>query len=435
MKTLGILMASVAFLGGVTASEAAVAPWSLSNVSPKGYQNLAQNKSRDYSSFYAVDLNAKIPPLEELKQKYLKNTIYDRKYEFAWNIGQKFDPEFNSKIKAYGSSDKRLKKIGEDLIYDMIKTIPEGLYPYIGPYLHTVPNMSQKILEMPGIKETKNKFPERIAPQVKHIENLEFLSPFMYFVLMPEIWPENIKAGEYPRPKPIHVKVEYDEKFWQRVKERVRPEDYYPNRKRKGEGIDDKLRTINPSLETTLTSADVKAFGRTLKDLKQYGQNMEGKLARAQAGLLIDKYEEEQGIALPVKGLKDLVNPCQRLVQRLRVSGQDSDVLKIVGKEGFSLEEWAYTCDKTIKAYRLSRMSLSTLKAIMDYRDNVYKEGIMSVPMIFRGPQLATMLALPEMYKASEADVKAVRKNRRMLEKELKEMGFNILDAPIAVQP
>ena len=161
MKTLGILMASVAFWGVITASEAAVAPWSLSNVSPKGYQNLAQNKSRDYSSFYAVDLNAKIPPLEELKQRYLKNTIYDRKYEFAWNIGQKFDPEFNSKIKAYGSSDKRLKKIGEDLIYDMIKTIPEGLYPYIGPYLHTVPNMSQKILEMPGIKETKNKFPER----------------------------------------------------------------------------------------------------------------------------------------------------------------------------------------------------------------------------------------------------------------------------------
>ena len=79
MKTLGILIASVAFLGGITASEAAVAPWSLSNVSPKEDQNLAQNKSRDYSSFYAVDLNAKIPPLEELKQKNLKNTINDRK--------------------------------------------------------------------------------------------------------------------------------------------------------------------------------------------------------------------------------------------------------------------------------------------------------------------------------------------------------------------
>ena len=62
----------------------------------------------------------------------------------------------------------------------MIQSLPKQYYPYIGPYLHTVPNMSPKILNLPGIKETKNQFPERIAPQLKDIPNLEFLSPYLY---------------------------------------------------------------------------------------------------------------------------------------------------------------------------------------------------------------------------------------------------------------
>ena len=47
-----------------------------------------------------------------------------------------------------------------------------------------------------SIKETKNKFPTRIAPQLADIEDLEFLSPYLYYLLMPEMWPENRRSPE-----------------------------------------------------------------------------------------------------------------------------------------------------------------------------------------------------------------------------------------------
>lgn len=438
MKNLGKIVAAAAIIGGISISEAAVVPSSLKIATGGGAVTATKAKTQDeydYSKFFAVDLQEKLPSIDKLREMYVKNTIYDRRYEFAWNIGHKFDEFFGEVIKTYGSSDKRIKKQGEDELYAMIKNMPKELYPYIGPYLHTVPNMSGKILEMPGIKETKNKFPERISEHVKGIKNLEFLSPFMYFVLMPEIWPDYKDTREYPKEKPIYAKVKYDEKFWQKVRAMVRPEDYYPNREKKGEDIKDKLRTINPSLGTPLSSADVKAFGRTLREINEFSKAPGRMALLSEARILINNHEDATGKGLPVNTLKDLVNPCQRLIQRLRVTRLEGEFMQIVGKEGFSPEEWAYTCDKTIKAYRLSRINWSTVASILNYKQNLYKETIMDMPLIFRGRQVSAMLAIPEMYKASREDVEAVRKNRQMLSEEFKAIDYTIAGAPIDVSP
>ena len=150
---------------------------------------------------------------------------------------------------------------------------------------------------------------------------------------------------------------------------------------------------------------------------------------------MINQYEASQNQALPINTLKDMVNPCQRLVQRLKLIGRHFEFAKIVAKEGFSLEEWAYTCDKTIKAYRVSKMTASTLQAVMDLQDNVYKSELQKLPDIFKGTQVITMLAIPEMYKAPYKDVQAVKKNRRELEKLFKELDYMLVDAPIEIMP
>ena len=64
---------------------------------------------------------------------------------------------------------------------EQLKNTPKEYYPYIGPYLHTIPGISEKVLNLPGIKETKTGFRKRIAPQLADIENLEFMSPALYF--------------------------------------------------------------------------------------------------------------------------------------------------------------------------------------------------------------------------------------------------------------
>ena len=124
---------------------------------------------RDYSDYFQIDLDMKLPTLAELQKKYVINQNYDRKYEFYWNIGNVFDNVFRATISTYGMNEKRLKNENEEALIEMLKGIPPEYYQYIGPYLHTVPNISEKVLNMPGIKETKNQFPKIIAPQLQDI--------------------------------------------------------------------------------------------------------------------------------------------------------------------------------------------------------------------------------------------------------------------------
>lgn len=138
-----------------------------------------------------MDIGQKLPPYEEMLKKYVAdNRIVNRGYDFHWDIGNIFDSVFRMTIDYYGQTEKRIKNVHEDDLTALLSTVPPEYYQYIGPYLHTVPNMPEKILNMPGIKETKNRFPKRIARELEGIEDLEFVSPYLYYVLMPESWPD-----------------------------------------------------------------------------------------------------------------------------------------------------------------------------------------------------------------------------------------------------
>ena len=160
------------------------------------------NKEK-YDQYFEIDLKAKLPSYEELQQSYMENhKVYDRKYKWHWDIGNLFDSVFRLTISEYGGTEKRIKAKHEESLLMALDLLPQEYYQYIGPYLHTVPGMSEKILNMPGIKETKNKFPTRIAHQLDDVQDLEFLSPYLYFLLMPEVWGEDIPQ-EKPQPKKV----------------------------------------------------------------------------------------------------------------------------------------------------------------------------------------------------------------------------------------
>lgn len=393
----------------------------------------AKAQSADKVDYFKIDLDEKIPSYAELSKKYAVNNIYDRRYSFYWDIGNKFDKIFQDIIITYGSSDKRLKKEGEDRLLDLIKSSPPEIYPYIGPYLHSVPNMSPKILNLPGIKETKNKFPERIAPQMADIENLEFLSPYLYFLLMPEVWPGNVRSVE-SAPLPVsYPKVKYDASFYQKIKELVPVEDFYPDVPSSSKLSQSDLRTVNPDQNSPLTSADVQAFMNTLPAIDDFAKQGENLQNIVLSGYLLDAYENEQGRGLSVNALKDMVNPCQRLIQKLKIMGKESDFANIVGGEGFRPNEWAYTCDKTIKAYRVSRVNSATVASILNYQQGVYAQDLTSFPDNIRQTQVSTMQAIIAMYQAPTKDVLEVRKNRRNLEKALKGYNYMLAGEPIAV--
>lgn len=388
----------------------------------------------DYKDAFKIDLEAPLPTYDELFERFMvKESIYDTRYTSTFDIGDVFDEQFYATIATYGISEKRVKWDNEDEVLDMLNSVPKEMYEYIGPMLHKIPNMSEKILNMPGIKETKNRFPTRIAPQLKDVEDLEFLSPYLYFVLMPEAWPSDINNIEYPQMRRAHPKIAYDEKFYTAIKKLVPAEQYMSNIENKKLASRSDLRTIDATPDSLLTSADVQAFIATLDKVQDWGKQGDNMFKLYQLTSMLNDYEQslDEPNKIPVNALKDLVNPCQRLVQKVRIMGKEYEFAMLVGGQGFTLNEWAYTCDKTIKAYRVSLMSSTLLKALRAYQNG--SDDVFISKMSPRGQSMrySTMQSILEMHKAPLNDVLEVRKNRDRLHKKWQDSDFKLLGVPL----
>ncbi len=383
---------------------------------------------------FSVDMDAKLPPYEVMLKKFVDdNKVVDRKYDYHWDIGNVFDNVFRMTIDYYGQTEKRVKNIHEDDLFVMLSTIPPEYYQYIGPYLHTVPNMPEKILNMPGIKETKNQFPKRIAKELEGIEDLEFVSPYLYYVLMPESWPDYRKTMEKMPLPSTKAKVKHDPEFFKKVNALVPDEMFYPGASKQDKITQSDLRTLEPTQNSPLTSADVKAFIGTLDKVNKFTKDLKIYDRINTAGRLIDMWEKEQGSGMQVSLLKDLVNPCQRLVQKVKYAGLERDFSKLINADGFDIEGWAYTCDKTVKAYRVSMLTRSIMAGILMYKQGVY-DALRDIGGVRIGNlQRETVEAILAMYRAPMNDVLETRKNRSELRRKIIDNNRFIGNAPILV--
>lgn len=399
-------------------------------------------KTSDYDKYFRVDMNMEIPEINEYIKKLDKTyNLYDKGYESRFKMGNNFKKEFSQTIRTYGMSEGRLKNSYEDDLMELISWLPKESYQYIGPMLHQIPGMSEKILNMPGIKETKNKFPEDVAERMKGIENIEFMSPALYFILMPEIWgekkPEKLDAPKPKRVKKPKVTIDLPDYLKEKADIPTKVAEKKPAsavKKQKPTSImAGKLRTLSPNLTSPLTSKDVGAFVNTIDSIIDFGMrdNMRNFSKLIIGESLLDIWEQEQGTALMQNSLKDIVNPCQRLVLKTRFAGLYNEFASVVIKEGFSPEEWAYTCDKTIKAFRVLEANQTIAYAVRYHRRGYYDEYISQLPTKWREEMFATEAAIIKMYSVFKEDVEVVRPYHKSLsEKFLKNKGM-MLTAPI----
>lgn len=394
----------------------------------------------DFAPYFKVDMGAEVPDLEEYMDKLnSKLQYYNKGYISRFEMDKTFNKEFSRTIKFYGLSEGRLKTFYEDELLDILNWLPKETYQYIGPMLHQVPGMPEKILNMPGIKETKNQFPKDVAERFKAMENIEYLSPALYFLLMPRIWDEN-KPINPDKPQKIQVhKPRINPELPDFLKEKIGAPVKTAEKK---QGTAEKkvvaarplnIRTIHPSLTTPLTSKDILAFISTIDMVIEWGMKDDmsnyGKLINGEA--LLDIWEKEQGTALNQNDLKDAVNPCQRLVLKTRFSGLYTDFAYVVAQKGFTPEEWAYTCDRTIKAFRIAEANMSIAYAIRYHRRGYYDQYINRLPKRWQDEMYSASEALIKMYTALQEDVDAVRPHRKELEDKFTEIHQIMLTAPI----
>jgi len=387
----------------------------------------------DWKEKLQTDLETPLPKLSELQMKYPMIDNHDNHYDYSWNLGTKFDTAFKEIIKSYGTSEKRLKPDHEENLLEMISMMPKETYPYIGPYLHTVPGMSEKILNLPGIKETKNQFPKQIAKRFQNMEGLEFLSPSLYYILMPEEITENRKYIEKPHPTSRPPKVKFDEEFFTGIQKLVLPSSYNPKNNEETKLSRSELRTISPTKNSLVTGSDIGAFLNTLPELHKLTANPYFATELFEAGRLLEQWENDTGTGVPLPLLKDLINPCARLVQKFRLTGKEQELAAIVSKQGFNTTEWAYTCDKSIKAYRTARMSRATATSLRIYKKNLFAGEISKLSTKHKDNMELISQAVIEMYDAPLSDTIEARKIYDKMQKSFLEVGGRIINIPIDI--
>lgn len=384
---------------------------------------------------YAIELDEEIPDLADLADKFhYQNSDYRRNFSFRWDMPKTFDKEFKNIYKTLAEDERHLSSKTEDYIYMMLKKLPKEFYPYIGPYLHTLPQLTGRVLDMPGIKETKNKLPERIAEKFKNIEYLEYLSPELYIFLMPEMTGEGSLSYEYPQlAEPEYRtlrRTSINPEFMQKIVEQTPLADFADSsKKEKSAGTRHYIFDEN----TPLSGADVEAFSNTLGDLHDF--HLANRINFIKVGTLMSFWEEENGAEQDFYFYKQMANPCAAMVRNIKWANKSFEFQKIIGKNGFGINDWALVCDRTLKAYRRANISLAMVMVIRGLQNGVlikYYEmsGVDKEDM----PILeANLGAAREMYNASREDVETVKPYMNRIHKTLPENNSYFLGSPLLI--
>ncbi len=390
---------------------------------------------KNYDNTFDIDLSENIPALWKLEREYKNsNSDYDWRYDLSWNMPTAFDTDFKKDITYFGSIEKRLQNADEESIYQDLKRMPKDFYPYIGPMLHSVRGLSGKILDMPGIKETKNQFPTRIASKVQNIPNLRFVSPELYLYLMPELWGEGIFNREKPQ-KRQHlektVRVKINPEFIERIKNNVSIDDYSRFSQGKKQNIG--IRHYNADKNTPLSQADVVAFISTLNRLDDFRKQNDYEFRFMMLDNLLQYWDEKNGIPRDIAFLRTIVNPCQTVARKIKWSNKRTEFQQVIGNEGFGIDDWAYTCDKTIKAYRVTSSTLSDIGMIRLFKKGFAYQQLryMNFTAQERKQQKDFIEATIRLYETTPENIDAVQPVTEKLKKELRKIGTHYLGTPI----
>ncbi len=397
-------------------------------------QSRAQLKEFEHA--YDVNLNEEIPMLWRLQKEYAKSrSDYDWHYDYSWNIPPIFDKDFHNSIKQFGTIEKRIESADEEGLLRDLQHLPKEFYPYIGPVLHTVPGLSGKILELPGIKETKNKFPQKVASKLAAIPDIEFVSPGLYIYLMPMIFGEGVNSREFPQTlkkhqnmPPIRIKKELLESA---LKE-VPTEKFALNAPTQPQNIG--IRHYSADASTPLSQADVKAFVGTLDNLLKFKSDLQTDVKFISLNGIMSYWDEKNGVNKDAAFLKTMVNPCQTIARKVKWLGMRQEFQKVIGNQAFGLDDWAYTCDKTLKAYRSASQTYAEITSM-----NILKKGYiykMINQFDYYTPEERLthkyfIEASIQLYKTTSNDIDAVKPYKDELYQKLSEFGSNLLGAPL----
>ncbi len=323
-------------------------------------------------SFEALASSAQI--VEE-KNDSLSSSIQDAVEVITNNPANPFNYNPTAKI-----SKKDIENIYDEFNAYAIESItasimatPKAYWQYIVPALYVTPLIPQEVLDNPDFLPYKGKKPTIIDPSKQKFADkyLDDLHPTLYTYLMPaqmagepavqitlqqaiaehskklpKEYPEQYFLDERPRSQLI------DKAFAAEPAEKYSTGEYLKEKP-------DTTRDPKITQNSTLKGGDVIAFLQTIPETIMVA-NKNQTLSVNPKTDFSSRFTSMLNTEPPIAPS----NPCKSFADSLDNSLKKG--YEIVLKEyGFTLDSWAFTCDKTIKAYRLYSMSAEEMAGIM----------------------------------------------------------------------
>lgn len=224
------------------------------------------------------------------------------------------------------------EQLNDDYLIKEVQDTPYEYRQYWVPMLHTSRYTSQKVRTHPDVAAWKGKVPTRIAPQLAEWakENLQYLPPEYYHVLMPEAWP---------------TKEQIEQAAAQSIQEKMNP----PNLVENPNSVLKKMDA--PRTKTTgstMTSADIGRLPGTFRALDQlYASQPNPVLFKSDLLTRTDDFTTH----------RQFINPFKMLIDRLTELGLRAQVETILKQQGWeNADEFANKADRMLKAYRAARV-------------------------------------------------------------------------------
>ena len=271
----------------------------------------------------------------------------------------------------------------DQAILELIPQIDPLYHQYVFPAFHKMTALSHRIRTMPEIARWRGKVPTRIAPEVqgKDPYNWQYLSPYLYIYLMPEMWPSFYRETQPVKPT-ITRQIN-----WKNPKEAQRAFDASEQRMAIQKEIQQRAQ-INA--EGGLTEQDKQAVYQVFSDLVEFSKTREGKAVFAHVVVALDSDKIYDAMA----------RPCASMVQRMHEIQMESFLTPALDKAQLSEKDFIEKCERVTRAYRVAHSSPEMAMYIIRLQRKLKRNPSAKEAVMWK--------ALIDMFSVSVADVQSV---------------------------
>ena len=241
-------------------------------------------------------------------------------------------------------------------VTNAVLSMPSEYRQYIMPAVVDILISSEKTQNMSDVGNEQKKLPVRLPAELEpYAEELQYLDPMYYPLLMPEVWSS---SSEHKDDEHEHIRMLSDTSDAD-VSEKLKTVSLSENKITdrlyqmvNKEGVSD----VQGDEKNKITSSDVSSVLNIISVLADMAEE-----ADENASFLYNFQDNE-------RALDAVVNPCDAFISNIKQVDTEKTLDVLLEKEKMQENDFVQKCDRIMKAYRFKKLNNAKLRNLLQLR-------------------------------------------------------------------